>query len=28
LTPFKDKAGIVQIEFDCHIPWVLPNEPE
>ncbi len=28
LTPFKDKKGLVQIEFDCHLPWVLENEPE
>ncbi|MBF9254394.1 hypothetical protein I2I11_13900 [Pontibacter sp. 172403-2] len=28
LTPFKDKEGLVQIEFDCYLPWVLANEPE
>ncbi|WP_299823952.1 hypothetical protein [uncultured Pontibacter sp.] len=28
LTPFKDKKGLVQIEFDCYLPWVLANEPE
>jgi len=28
LTPFKDTSGIVQIEFDCNIPWVLANQPE
>ncbi|WP_181306524.1 hypothetical protein [Rufibacter sp. XAAS-G3-1] len=28
LTPFKDTDRIVQIEFDCNIPWVLSNEPE
>ena len=28
LTPFKVKDGLVQIEFDCHLPWVLENEPE
>lgn len=28
LTPFRDKNGLVQIEFDCHLPWVLPNELE
>jgi len=28
LKPFKDTNRIVQIEFDCNIPWVLANEPE
>jgi len=28
LTPIKNKNGVVQIEFDCHLPWILPNEPE
>ncbi|NEV95073.1 glutaredoxin [Psychroflexus sp. YR1-1] len=28
LTPFNEKNGLVQIEFDCHLPWVLENEPE
>jgi len=28
LTPFIEKNGIVQIEFDCNIPWVLANPPD
>ena len=23
LTPFEEKNGLVQIEFECHLPWVL-----
>lgn len=26
LTPFEDKKGIVQIEFEFHIPWILKNK--
>ena len=28
LTPFKEIEGLVQIEFDCYLPWILANEPE
>ncbi|WMI68243.1 hypothetical protein [Mangrovimonas sp. YM274] len=28
LSPFKDDNGLVQIEFDCQIPWVLEKEPK
>ncbi|MHA7100678.1 hypothetical protein [Roseivirga pacifica] len=28
LTPFREKEGLVQIEFECHLPWVLEKEPE
>ncbi len=27
LTPFKEKEGLVQIEFNCYLPWVLANQP-
>ncbi len=27
LTPFKSNEGLVQIEFECLLPWVLGDEP-
>jgi hypothetical protein len=28
LTFFEDGSGLVQIEFECKIPWILNNERE